>query len=229
MATASQEALLSLAKAAIAAPPADPGVTEVSVSPPIPWSRREQLFAIAAELFAREGYLAVGINDIGAQAGIAGPSIYRYFTAKAGILSALVNRFCEWATLETARALSCSKDRPAADVVRELAAGYIRLCVEWTDLASVMVTEVINLDPDEARLVERIRSDLESVWVDQVVRARPELEHATAERLVKVAMVMIEDTVRVHHLRTKPGFVGELLALAVGVLVGAPVGHVVAH
>src|SRR5690606_2140288 len=52
-----------------------------------PASRREHLLAVAVKLFAERGYPSVGLDDIGAAAGIAGPSVYNHFTTKVDVLS----------------------------------------------------------------------------------------------------------------------------------------------
>ena len=59
-------------------------------APPLP--RREQLLEAAAALFAERGYHAVGIDDIGAAAGISGPGVYRHFPSKQALLAALCDR-----------------------------------------------------------------------------------------------------------------------------------------
>ncbi|MGC7367980.1 helix-turn-helix domain-containing protein, partial [Mycobacteroides abscessus subsp. abscessus] len=43
----------------------------------------------AADLFARQGFHAVGIDDIGAAAGVSGPAVYRHFQNKDAILREL--------------------------------------------------------------------------------------------------------------------------------------------
>ena len=57
-----------------------------------PPSRREQILAAAAELFARHGFHGVGINDIGAAVGISGLALYRHFRSKEGAYIACVER-----------------------------------------------------------------------------------------------------------------------------------------
>ena len=44
--------------------------------------RQERILAAAAELAAGRGYHAVGLADIGAQAGIVGSGIYRHFARR---------------------------------------------------------------------------------------------------------------------------------------------------
>src|SRR6266540_3121744 len=48
--------------------------------------RKAQLAELAADLFRRNGYHAVGIGDIAAAAGITGPAVYRHFSSKQDIL-----------------------------------------------------------------------------------------------------------------------------------------------
>src|SRR5882757_7815157 len=54
-------------------------------------SRREQILAAAAELFAHHGFHGVGIDDIGAAVGISGPALYRHFRSKDAILGEMLN------------------------------------------------------------------------------------------------------------------------------------------
>ena len=54
--------------------------------------RRELLLEAAAELFAARGFHAVGIDDIGAAAGITGPGVYRHFAGKQALLEVLCDR-----------------------------------------------------------------------------------------------------------------------------------------
>lgn len=49
----------------------------------------ERILDSALGLFAERGFAAVGVNEIGARAGLTGPAIYRHFTSKEEILAAL--------------------------------------------------------------------------------------------------------------------------------------------
>jgi AcrR family transcriptional regulator len=52
--------------------------------------RRATILDAAAELFARRGFAAVGIDEIGAAVGVSGPAIYRYFPSKDRLFEAVV-------------------------------------------------------------------------------------------------------------------------------------------
>ena len=45
-------------------------------------SRRVELLAVAAQLFAERGFANVTVDDIGAAAGVSGPALYHHFDGK---------------------------------------------------------------------------------------------------------------------------------------------------
>ena len=45
-------------------------------------TRREQILAEAARLFARHGFHGVSIAELGAAVGVSGPALYRHFPGK---------------------------------------------------------------------------------------------------------------------------------------------------
>ncbi|MBS9746049.1 helix-turn-helix transcriptional regulator, partial [Pseudomonas aeruginosa] len=47
-----------------------------------PPSRRDQILATAAELFAARGFHGVSVADLGAACGISGPALYKHFPSK---------------------------------------------------------------------------------------------------------------------------------------------------
>jgi AcrR family transcriptional regulator len=58
-------------------------------------ARRAQLLAAAARLFRRHGFNGVGIDDIGAAAGVSGPAIYRHFRGKQALLAAILDCYLD--------------------------------------------------------------------------------------------------------------------------------------
>jgi AcrR family transcriptional regulator len=53
-------------------------------------SRREQILAVAAELFAQRGFHGVSIADLGAAVGVSGPALYRHFPGKEALLAEML-------------------------------------------------------------------------------------------------------------------------------------------
>src|SRR5690606_41525500 len=52
--------------------------------------RREQILAVAAQLFARHGFHGVSIADLGAAVGVSGPALYRHFPGREARLAELL-------------------------------------------------------------------------------------------------------------------------------------------
>lgn len=57
-------------------------------APARPADRVTELLDTAIRLFAARGYQAVSLDDIGAELGLAGPSLYHYYATKSDILVA---------------------------------------------------------------------------------------------------------------------------------------------
>ena len=179
-------------------------------------SRREQLLRAAAHAFRRHGFAAVGINDIGADAGIVGPAIYRYFDSKVDVLVSLVSRLEEWITLESIRALRDAADD--ADALRRLVSAYVRIAMENPDLISVAVTESIHLPEGAVERLQRIGNDRRAEWVRLLLGLRPELPETHAAVLVNAATYLVDDMVRVPHFLLRPQLHDELTGFAYAVL-----------
>ena len=82
-------------------------------------SRREVIVTAAADLFARSGYAAVGMDDIGAAAGVTGPAIYRHFDSKAAVLAAVFDRIIDAVDLVDPVAATVDRSRrPAGSTMR---------------------------------------------------------------------------------------------------------------
>ena len=55
-----------------------------------PLSRRDQILATAAELFAARGFHGVSVADLGAACGISGPALYKHFVSKDAVLAEML-------------------------------------------------------------------------------------------------------------------------------------------
>lgn len=53
-------------------------------------SRREQILATAAELFAARGFHGVSVSELGAACGISGPALYKHFASKDAVLAEML-------------------------------------------------------------------------------------------------------------------------------------------
>jgi AcrR family transcriptional regulator len=135
--------------------------------------RRELLLQSAADLFSARGYHAVGIDDIGAAAGISGPGVYRHFASKQALLEALCDRALD-SMLEGAREIPAHQADPAkalaalVDLHVDFAVGRRTLLGVWTREQRAL--------PDEVRrsLRRRLRA-YEQPWREVLGRLREDL------------------------------------------------------
>ncbi|WP_329956342.1 TetR/AcrR family transcriptional regulator [Catenulispora pinistramenti] len=71
------------------------GATDNWPHEPVGEDRKERILAAAARLFRDRGYHEVTLDEIGAAAGIAGPSVYSHFAGKAELLRTITERIGE--------------------------------------------------------------------------------------------------------------------------------------
>ncbi|GLY64569.1 TetR family transcriptional regulator [Amycolatopsis taiwanensis] len=179
-------------------------------------SRREQLLTAATELFHRNGFHAVSMEEIGAAAGISGPSIYKHFPSKAALLCAIARRAAGRLALDAEQALRTSADETEA--LRRLAESYVRALTGSFELA-------VGLSADRANIPERDRADLVRVqrdyvaqWVDLLRTARPGLTAREAKITVHAALTIANDLTRTRRIASRPRLAMELVALMTAVL-----------
>jgi AcrR family transcriptional regulator len=212
-------AILRGAVAAVAAAPL-PAVEQASAGPrPAglrPVSRREALVAVAVRLFAERGYPSVGLDDIGAAAGIAGPSVYHHFPGKSDVLAAALHRGNEALWLGLHRALAHATG--PSDALDRLVAHYTDFTAENPDVVAVLVTEVIHLPADRRRDFRRAQRDYLAEWVALLRLRDPAAPEAEARVRVHAALALVNSLSRIHHLRAAAGHPARTAALARAVL-----------
>ena len=146
--------------------------------------RRELLLGAAADLFAARGFHEVGIDDIGAAAGITGPGVYRHFASKQALLESLCDR-----TMDRMLALA-----QGTGDLKNLVDLHVTLVVEERALIGVWVRE-------QRALSERVRRSLrarmrtyEAIWRDAVAPLRTDLSRDELALTVGSALAMLNTT-----------------------------------
>ena len=154
--------------------------------------RKQRILDAAAELLARNGFHSVSVADIGTEAGITGPGIYRHFDGKAAILVALFDE-----TIDDLR----RQERAILDATTEpvealdlLIAGQVEFVVGKRQVAQVYYNEIRNLpQEDQIRLRRKQRLYLEE-WVHLVGELHPHVDDAAVRALVYAAIGAIQST-----------------------------------
>jgi AcrR family transcriptional regulator len=173
-------------------------------------SRREQVLAAATGLFAQRGFHDVSMEDIGAAAGIAGPSVYRHFPSKAALMVAISHRAADRLALAAERALQTSDERSA---LRRLAASYVHTILHTPELlVSFSADRVTMPDRDKADLL-RVQRDYVAQWVALLSAVRPSLPPREAKITVHAALTIANDLARTRRVAARPHFEAELTTL----------------
>lgn len=135
--------------------------------------RRELLLQAAAELFSAKGFHAVGIDDIGAAAGISGPGVYRHFASKQALLEALCDRALD-TMLEGVRGIPLSHRDPAA-ALTALVDLHVDFAVARRALLGVWMREQRSLSDDARRSLRGRLRAYELAWRAALGRLRVEV------------------------------------------------------
>jgi AcrR family transcriptional regulator len=161
-----------------------------------PGSRRDQLLAEAARLFAARGFRGVGIDDIGAAAGISGPGIYRHFASKQEILAALLVGISQYlhdggeALMERFRGNS---------LLDQLIAFHLDFSLTYRDLIVLHDRDLDSLEPASREEVRRLQRAYVTTWVEALQDACPGMEDKEARLRAHACFGLLNST---PHLNT---------------------------
>ena len=158
--------------------------------PPAP-TRREQILAAAAELFARHGFHGVGIDDIGSAVGISGPALYRHFRSKDAMLGEMLTSISE-------ELLAGGQDRAGrlADLVRF----QVDFALDNPALITVQERNLGNLTDPDRRRVRALQRRYVEVWVEAIRAALPDTPEPTARASAHAVFGLINSTPHSRYL-----------------------------
>jgi AcrR family transcriptional regulator len=179
-------------------------------------SRRERLLAGAVPLFARKGYQATTMEDIGRAAGISGPSIYEHFPSKIDMLVAASMRTTEQMESAFSAALAGADD--PGEALRAVVESHVALLLDQTDLFSTLITEIVHVPDAERHLLRRIQQDYVSEWVQLLRALRPDLSETEARVVTHAVMSLFSDVARMRRFRNRPEFHSELVRMSLELL-----------
>ncbi|MDR6596462.1 TetR/AcrR family transcriptional regulator [Saccharothrix longispora] len=165
---------------------------------PVKQSRRDQILAAAAELFARHGFHGVGIDDIGAAVGISGPALYRHFRSKDAMLGEMLTQISE-RLLEGGVARVETSSGPA-DALRELIGWHVDFALDDPALITVQIRNLANLTDPDRRRVRALQRRYVEVWVETIRKTSPEVDEPTARAAAHAVFGLINSTPHSAHL-----------------------------
>ena len=181
--------------------------------------RRAEILQTASELFARNGFHGVSMDELGAAAGVSGPALYRYFAGKEAILSAMLVDISE-------RLLAGGRDRVGqartpAQALRSLVDFHVDFALDHPDLIDVQARDLDAVPEADRRAVRRLQAQYVSLWVDALVGERPQMSPERARAAAHAVFGLINSTPHSARL-SRPDMAGLLRVMALSALANAP-------
>ncbi len=129
--------------------------------------RRQQILAVARDVFARRGYHAAKIDDIVAAAGVARGTFYLYFQDKRTIFEEIVDRTIARVGMAIVRVDLKSN---VAEQVKENIRRVVRVLLEDRATTKILLSDALGVDPAFDRKLHSFYDEMSSL-----------MEHSLAE------------------------------------------------
>lgn len=135
-------------------------------------TRRDEILRVAAQMFAERGFHGVGVDDIGAAAGITGPGIYRHFEGKDAILAEMLVRISERLLAGGQARVAKANGNPSV-ALAGLIAWQTDFALSNPALIVVQERDLANVADPERRRVRQLQRRYVEVWVDVLTQLHP--------------------------------------------------------
>ena len=161
-------------------------------------SRREQILATAAELFAARGFHGVSVADLGAACGISGPALYKHFPSKQAMLAEMLIDISE-RLLDVGRSRVAAGEGDPAATLRGLVDWHVEFATSHRPLIVVQDRDWESLPTDAREQVRRLQRSYIGLWADQLRALRPDLDAGRAHASAQAAFGLLNSTPRAGH------------------------------
>ncbi len=155
-------------------------------------SRREQLLATAAELFAARGFHGVSVAELGRACGISGPALYKHFPSKDAILAEMLVSISEELLGVGRQRVGSAPD--ATGGVAALIDWHVDFALRHRALIVVQDRDWESLPADARERVRGLQREYVDVWADQLRRIHLGLGVERARAMAHVAFGLINST-----------------------------------
>lgn len=177
-----------------------------------PSRRREEILAIAAELFAERGFSGVTVDDIGAAAGVSGPALYHHFDSKEAVLGEMLVGISQY-LVGSGRQIR--ENSPAASLLDDLIGMHVDFAVDRRALITVHFRDLPQASRPDQHRVRLLQRQYAEIWVDALIMRKSELTPAVARPAVHAVFGLINSTPFSKRTR-RADMVALLRAMAVG-------------
>jgi AcrR family transcriptional regulator len=155
-------------------------------------SRRDEILATAAELFAARGFHGVSVADIGAACGISGPALYKHFASKDAVLAEMLVSISE-------RLLAVGRERSAGaagpqEAVAALVDWHVDFALRHRPLIVVQDRDWESLPDDAREQVRALQREYVDLWAGRLREVHDGLRLDSARAMAHAAFGLINST-----------------------------------
>jgi AcrR family transcriptional regulator len=166
--------------------------TAARPSSPRAAARRDQILAVAAELFARRGFHGVSMDDLGQAVGISGPALYRHFPSKDAMLTDMLIGISERLLGEGRRRTAAASGPDAR--LRALIGWHAEFALTEPALITVQERNLAHLARPDRDRVRRLQRRYVEIWVDVITEVVPGADEAAARSAAHAVFGLINST-----------------------------------
>jgi len=148
--------------------------------------RRDNITEMAAELFARRGFLGTSVADLSAACNISKSLVYHYYPSKEDILYEVMWGHIS-SLVELTRSLAAVR-RPAEETIRLFAFALMEAYNGAQARQKVLLNELDNLPPDKRALIVHAQRQVIDALDTWVVELRPNLR---SQRKLRRPLLML--------------------------------------
>jgi AcrR family transcriptional regulator len=156
-------------------------------------TRREQILATAAELFAARGFHGVSVADLGAACGISGPALYKHFASKDAMLAEMLVSISE-RLLVVGRERVAAADGDAGAALRGLVDWHVDFALRHRPLIVVQDRDWESLPVEAREQVRALQRAYVDLWAAELRRLTPGLSMGAARARAHAAFGLINST-----------------------------------
>jgi AcrR family transcriptional regulator len=173
-------------------------LTSVAYSAERKATRRDQILAAAAELFARSGFHGVGIDDIGSAVGISGPALYRHFRSKDAMLGEMLTSISDYLLAGGQRTVDGTPDPVRA--LEGLIRFHVAFALDNPALITVQERSLGLLGEPDRRRVRAMQRRYVEIWVRTITSVVPGTAEPGARAAAHAVFGLINSTPHSTHL-----------------------------
>ena len=156
-------------------------------------TRREQILATAAELFATRGFHGVSVSDLGAACGISGPALYKHFVSKDAVLAEMLVSISE-RLLSVGRERVAAADGDSGTALRALVDWHVDFALRHRALIVVQDRDWESLPVEAREQVRTLQRAYVDLWAAELRRLVPDVSLGAARARAHAVFGLINST-----------------------------------